>query len=147
MTKTDILEKIDTLYVSMVNYHAKLNSESVWLFLATLGCYSVHPSLLRGVALLVVLSLFISKAERFRKEEIPFGKRLYSYERYIFYIDFLIEDNLSEDNAAREECIKELEKCKKQISYKTIFFSGKYTTFAMCFLFWAATVVMFIAEI
>ena len=147
MTKAEILEKIDTLYVSMVNYHAKLNSESVWLFLATLGCYSVHPFLLRGIALLVVLSLFISKAERFRKEEIPFGKKLYSYEKYITYIDVLIEEYLLIDNTARDECIKKLEKCKKQISYKTIFFSGKYTTFTMCFLFWAATVVMFIAEI
>ena len=41
MTKAEILEKIDTLYVSMVNYHAKLNSDySIGLFLVTLGCYS-----------------------------------------------------------------------------------------------------------
>lgn len=32
MTKVEILEKIDTLYVSMVNYHAKLNSESICYF-------------------------------------------------------------------------------------------------------------------
>ncbi|WP_109078212.1 hypothetical protein [Aggregatibacter kilianii] len=144
MTKLEIIEEIEKLNFSITNYHTRLNDESVWLFLATLGCYGVSPWWVKIIALIFVFILFANKVAKFRKEEIPFGSKLYSYSEYITYIDVLIDKHLQNDE--KKECLQRLGECNQLISLKSLL-SKRNLIFLMCFIFWMITALVFMSEL
>ncbi len=138
-TAQQIHEKINNLSRKISTYHQRINEKSIWLFLATLSCYSVNIKYLQIIALLITLGLFIRETCKLQKSATPFGEKSYSFPDYIKYIDILIDDNLSNRPDLKQECLDELKRCKQLISYKTIFFTTQNLTFTVCWLFFGLT--------
>ena len=136
-TAQQIHEKINNLSRKISTYHQRINEKSIWLFLATLSCYSVNIKYLQIIALLITLGLFIRETCKLQKSATPFGEKSYSFPDYIKYIDILIDDNLSNRPDLKQECLDELKRCKQLISYKTIFFHHtKFNFHSMLVVFW-----------
>jgi hypothetical protein len=51
------------------DYRQNLNKQGIWLFLATLGIWSVQPSYLQQVAMFITFTIFASKLFKEWKEE------------------------------------------------------------------------------
>jgi biopolymer transport protein ExbB/TolQ len=69
-------QEIDSLHTDIKAWHATLNTQGVWLFLATLGCWSVPTSVVRVFALFLVAALFLWLALQTRSDRRSFPKRI-----------------------------------------------------------------------
>jgi len=72
-----------TLERDLAHWRSTLNQEGVWLFLATIGCWSIPVGWERVVALLLSVSLFGWRALAQQKDLKPFPKRCTEYEAMI----------------------------------------------------------------
>ncbi len=72
-----------TLQQHVADYRAALNQEGVWLFLATLGCWSVSNHILQFFAFLVAVMLFGERAKNRVKETRSFPKLVKALEARI----------------------------------------------------------------
>jgi hypothetical protein len=67
-------EEISTFQRDLLKYRKVLNDESVWLFLATLGCWSVTNGILQFVALIVTLIIFFKRRANLSKDIRTFSE-------------------------------------------------------------------------
>jgi hypothetical protein len=65
-------EEISTFQRDVLKYRKVLNDESVWLFLATLGCWSVTNGILQFVALIVTFHIFFKRRANLSKDTRTF---------------------------------------------------------------------------
>lgn len=67
----------------IADYRTALNQEGVWLFLATLGCWSVSNSILQFFAFLVAVALFGERTTKRVKETRSFSALIKAIEEHI----------------------------------------------------------------
>lgn len=71
-TYSTIEKEMQVLEEFVDNYRNLLNSESIWLFLATLGCWSVSQHNIQIFAFLITLYLFFERLSVFRDNSRSF---------------------------------------------------------------------------
>lgn len=144
MNKVQILKDIEGLKKAIIAYHHKLNNESIWLFLATMGSFSVYPKALKFYALSIIIFLFTSKVIKFRKANIPFEEKERSYRWYIDDIRKDIDECLYIDSEITK-CRKKLDECKKLFYFSSLVKNNM--TFFLCYIFSALTFILFLIEL
>ncbi len=56
--RQDFIKRIDELRIQITSRYSTLNLEAIWLFVATLGCWSVNQPIVQIIALILVLVVF-----------------------------------------------------------------------------------------
>lgn len=143
MNKIEILNDIEKLKRAIILYHQNLNIESIWLFLATMGCFSVYPWGLKFYALLIVTFLFTSKIFKFKRENIPFEGGD-SYQWHINNIKKEIDERLCIELEITE-CMNKLKECENLFSLRSLF--KKNMTFLFSYIFSILTFLVFLIEL
>ena len=67
--------ELEALESDIVFWRTTLDQEGVWLFIATLGCWSVPQGWLRVTALVITFIIFAWRAISQQKDMKPFSKR------------------------------------------------------------------------
>ncbi|TPA32212.1 hypothetical protein [Vibrio parahaemolyticus] len=62
--RRDFIVRIEDLRGQITTRYNTLNLEAIWLFVATLGCWSVDQSIIQMTALILVLVFFSSKVSK-----------------------------------------------------------------------------------
>ncbi|CAK1695586.1 SMODS and SLOG-associating 2TM effector domain-containing protein [Vibrio crassostreae] len=70
--RREFITRIEDLKAHISNRYNALNLEAIWLFVATLGCWSVDQIHLQIVALILVLVFFSSKVSKDKKYDTTF---------------------------------------------------------------------------
>lgn len=73
-TRAAFAVELEEFSVNIRQYHASLNDEGVWLFLATLGCWSVVGGAYVAMSLLATFLLFAWRLNEKRIEKRGFSK-------------------------------------------------------------------------
>lgn len=68
--RREFISRIEDLKAQISNRYNVLNLEAIWLFVATLGCWSVSQPHIQILALLLVLVFFAFKISRDKKYEL-----------------------------------------------------------------------------
>ncbi|WP_413699065.1 hypothetical protein ACLKMH_16145 [Psychromonas sp. KJ10-10] len=68
--RTEFIDRIECLRARISSRYNILNLEAIWLFVATLGCWSVDQKIIQIFALLIVLVFFSSKVSKDKKYDI-----------------------------------------------------------------------------
>lgn len=104
MSESKIFEdKLDKIKTEVENYNRNLNESGIWLFVATLGCWSVDHFNLRALALVFMFLIFAHRLLSGLDSFKSFASRLKKQESEI-------------DNASLDE------KTKKSLKYDIIKF-------------------------
>ncbi len=69
-------DEINKIEADIIAWRNTLDLAGVWLFLATLGCWSVPTGWLRFVALVTAIFLFFWRLSGVREDSRPFDKRI-----------------------------------------------------------------------
>lgn len=124
-----------TLQRHVADYRTALNQEGVWLFLTTLGCWSVSNHILQFFAFLVAVMLFGERAKNRVKETRSFPKLVQALEARIV--------ELLPEGAAREARLNDLSQFQK--TEMSALNSFKNTNiFFLCWSFYGASFVYLI---
>jgi hypothetical protein len=67
-------EELFALRQDINEYRSSLNTEAIWLFLATLGCWSVTNTFLQVVAFVLAFVLFVERVTKRRSETRSFSE-------------------------------------------------------------------------
>lgn len=125
-------DEIKALEEFIVHHAAVLNDEGVWLFLATLGCWSVTQVLLQFFAFILTIYLFSKRTyQRYREDR--------SFNELFKIVELKIFENISDEDK-RKARLYDLEKIKKEklpIPYRTKIAAP----FLFSWLFFTATVI------
>ncbi|AIV05875.1 MULTISPECIES: hypothetical protein [Vibrio harveyi group] len=70
--RREFIVRIEDLRAQISNRYNTLNLEAIWLFVATLGCWSVSHPYIQIVALFLVLAFFSFKVSRDKKYNSTF---------------------------------------------------------------------------
>ncbi|KFA99422.1 hypothetical protein [Vibrio sp. ER1A] len=74
--RRDFIVRIEDLRGQITMRYNTLNLEAIWLFVATLGCWSVDQPIIQIIAIILVLIFFSSKISKDKKFESTFTKVL-----------------------------------------------------------------------
>ena len=74
--RREFIVRIEDLKAQISTRYNTLNLEAIWLFVATLGCWSVSQAYIQILALLLVLAFFSFKVSKDKKYESTFLKVL-----------------------------------------------------------------------
>lgn len=143
--ETEILHEIEDLHNKIITYHDALNEKSVWLFLSTLGCYSIKFDNLSATwnnifqlsALIIIFIYFFQEIYKFRREQRYFGQKMYSFPEYISYLNISI-DKYIQDKDKKDIYISNVKKCRKLISLPALL-SLRLHKFTLSIIFYFAT--------
>jgi hypothetical protein len=129
-----IKDEISTFQRRVLKYRQALNDEAVWLFLATLGCWSVTYSALQFVALQLTWIIFL-------KRMINRSKDTKSFAKWVQIIEDRIEQtSLPEDS--KKARLYDLEALKKnEMSMLTSL--KRAWVFLLCCIFYILTLSFF----
>lgn len=72
--RREFISRIEDLSSKISNHHNVLNLEAIWLFVATLGCWSVSQPYIQMLALILVFITFAFKVSKDRKYESSSSK-------------------------------------------------------------------------
>jgi len=125
-----IKQKLSELESHIDDYRTSLNTEGIWLFLATLGCWSVNHDFSQAFALMITFILF--------------SYRIYS--KASFRVSFSTNIKTLEDQIKTQITQEDTQKARlhdlQQIQSKKLstFQHIKQTAiFLMCYSFWGIT--------
>lgn len=131
---TELLSKIDILRNDIARHLQVLNIEAIWLFLATLGCWSVDIEWVRILAVGIVFVLFFYKVYENKKDDRSWGQRINQI------LEEIKLSNIDED--FKKARMYDLDIIKKdKLSFKNIYKTTP--TFLICYLFWIISVFTF----
>ena len=120
-------------YIS--SHYENLNLEAIWLFVATLGAWSVTINYLRVIALLIIFFLFFDKVYENRSDKRPFKKLFLALKNEI--------ENSELNGDTRKARLYELDELgKKLLGFKSSFILAP--KFLTCYAFWSASFVYFV---
>lgn len=122
--------EIVALKTEILLWQDVLNKEGIWLFLGTLGSWSVEHGWLRTVAFITTLLLFFWRAAGQRKDQKSFVKRLDELE-----MDIKKKPDLEIADKAHLYDISELRKLlglKHALRYGVVYF--------VCMAFWGISI-------
>ncbi|CCO45873.1 conserved hypothetical protein [Vibrio nigripulchritudo SOn1] len=74
--RRDFIARIEDLRGQITTRYNTLNLEAIWLFVATLGCWSVDQPIIQIIALNLVVVFFSSKILKDKKFDSTFAKVL-----------------------------------------------------------------------
>jgi hypothetical protein len=126
-------EKLEKFKLDLKTDIEVLNREGIWLFLATLGCWSVGEEKLRFAALIITCFLFVRNIV----ENSPIKK---TYKKTYQDIEQTIRDEF-EDEKTMKAYLFDLENIKKSTSIFN--FAKKLPIFILCYAFLIATIFNF----
>ncbi|BHH82768.1 hypothetical protein [Desulforhopalus sp. 52FAK] len=135
MNKAELVKEIDDFRNGIIANNSAIESNAVWLFVTTVGCYSVTPNLLRMFAMLLVI-VFCYKAT----DELKVIEKKYS--EFVERITLCIE-NGDIEKAEKDTLKNNLSKLSKDLlSYKSLFVTTP--KFNMAYLFWSISLLYFL---
>jgi len=114
------------------DYQKKLNFEAVWLFVATLGTWSVSVEWVNTVSVLMVMLLFYFIIMRDEKNKKTYDERLGSLRVEVGKLD-----QKSDFAKARLRDIDEIK--RERLSVSALYL--KTPVFSICYVFWMITLV------
>lgn len=103
MTISGLKKEIEKLEADFSSWVSTLNNKSIWLFVATLGIWSVDYKLLQYLALVIIPVMFFWMALQEHKNLVPFKKRLKSIEQRV---ESQLELDSDEQKARKYDLIK-----------------------------------------
>jgi len=129
--------KVSDLRHDIESHQNTLNFEAIWLFIATLACWSVDTNAgpLRLFAVGLVFTFFLERVFENKKNQKSFGKRAEEIRDEIK--EFELEDDAKK---ARTLDLQNLE--KERLGVKSIYKSTP--RFLMAYSFWAISIAYFI---
>lgn len=72
----EMSHNIKNLKNDIKTHYARLDSEAIWFFLATLGCWSVEPIEIKFLAMLTVFFFLFTQVFREHSSNSSFGQRV-----------------------------------------------------------------------
>lgn len=133
--KQALISRIDNLKTRITNRYNTLNIEAIWLFVATLGCWSVDQPYVQIIAIIIVLVLFASRVSKEHKFGSTFGEDLKK-------IRIEIENSPLEGDTKKARLYELDEINKNLLSLKSM---HKYTPmFLLGYGFWAVSFIVFL---
>jgi hypothetical protein len=124
---------IEALQTLMSTHHMALNNEGIWLFISTLGCWSVSIAILQLIAYFLVLFIF---GERMvKRSKRPMETR--SFFTLIEGIEVRVKESLPEGDIQKAR-LYDLSKLREKLSVVNTFRSTK--VFMICWLYYAVSV-------
>ncbi|EGR1146030.1 hypothetical protein WM008_23080 [Vibrio vulnificus] len=132
--RRDFIVRIEDLRGQITTRYNTLNLEAIWLFVATLGCWSVDQSIIQMTALILVLVFFSSKVSKDKKFDSTFAKVLKD-------IKFDLEESVLEGDVKKAR-LHELDDIDKNLlGLRSIYKSTPM--FLMGYGFWAVSLFTF----
>lgn len=125
-------EEIDALKRHVQGYRRALDSEGVWLFIATLGCWSVTNEKLQFIAFIVAGMLFGERMAKRSSENRSFSKLVEKVEERIGEL-------LPEGDARKARLYDLVEFRKSELSVLKSVRHNK--VFFVCWLFYGASLI------
>ncbi|WP_416191528.1 hypothetical protein [Neisseria sp. CCUG12390] len=131
--------RIEELHDEIQNYHHNLNMEAVFLFLASLGCYSVPNDWLKIIALCITFFLFTFNLINSAFNNPKFPNSNYhpwhrSFLKNIDYLEMTIDAAYPENTPEHSLLREKLMNCRELLSTKKLIL-GKSIKFLICFIF------------
>ncbi|ELL9332458.1 hypothetical protein RX455_004262 [Vibrio fluvialis] len=86
MKNKEVSDYVDSFSMFLIEYDKNLNTQGIWLFLATLGCWSVPEGGLRIVAFLITFLIFLNNlfvVWEIEKQHVTFKAGFSNIERKI----------------------------------------------------------------
>lgn len=134
----EITNKINCLESDILERFNRLNHESLWLFVATLSCWSVDNTYIRTIAILLVFFFFFKRVSDNKSNNEDNFKRIKDIET-IIQESGLVGDSLD----AR---YYRLDKVKKDnLTLKNMYKSTK--VFLVGYAFWSLSLLIFLIEL
>lgn len=115
-----------------------LNMEAIWLFVATLGTWSVTNKYIRVIAILLILVLLGFKIYENRNDRRPFKEMFVSLRNEI-------KGSSLEGDAEKARLYEIGEAEKELLSWKSMFLLTP--KFLICYLFWGISLLYFVMSI
>ncbi|WP_254868989.1 hypothetical protein [Vibrio hepatarius] len=72
--RREFIKRIEDLKSQISSRYNILNLEAIWLFVATLGCWSVDQKYVQMLAILLVLVFFSAKVAKDQKYDTTFAR-------------------------------------------------------------------------
>ncbi|OOE65896.1 hypothetical protein BZG20_10930 [Salinivibrio sp. IB868] len=128
------IERIEDLKSQISSRYNILNLEAIWLFVATLGCWSVDQKYVQMLAILLVLVFFSAKVAKDKKYDTTFARMLKDIRNDI-------EGSILEGDSKKAR-LHELEEINNNLlGIKSIYRSTPM--FLMGYAFWVISVFVF----
>lgn len=124
-------DAINNIQVDIVAWRNTLDHEGVWLFLTTLGCWSVPEGWLRYVAFIIAMVLFFWRISRVRNDRRPFDKRISELENQV-------KDSLGDSDQGKALLYDLIQLRKTHLSWASFKRSG--LVYFMCSVFWMLSI-------
>ncbi|MGL1931375.1 MAG: hypothetical protein OCC45_06395 [Desulfotalea sp.] len=129
--RQDIIRQIGKLRIDIHLRYNTLNTEAIWLFVATLSCWSVDVKVIKIIALALVLFIFTTNVWKNSKNAKTFTERSKHIRAKIN------ESQLTEDQ--KKVCKYDLDKLEKTLlTFKQLF--QRTPVFLSSYIFWIITV-------
>lgn len=132
--RNDFIARIEDLRGQITTRYNTLNLEAIWLFVATLSCWSVNQSIIQLIALILVLVFFTSKISKDKKFESTFVKVLKD-------IKFDLEKSVLEGDVKKAR-LHELDDIDKNLLRLSSFYKST-PMFLMGYGFWIVSLLTF----
>ena len=125
--RLEYIGRIEELRTQVTNRYEILNIEAIWLFVATLSCWSVNVTIIQIIAIMLVLFFFSSKVMKDKKGNTTFQKILFEIESDVK------KSNLEDDS--KKARLHEIEDVRKNLlSLRSIYRSTPI--FILGYAFW-----------
>ncbi|ELB2807855.1 hypothetical protein ACOGST_004642 [Vibrio alginolyticus] len=132
--RREFIKRIEDLKSQISSRYNILNLEAIWLFVATLGCWSVDQKHVQMLAILLVLVFFSAKVAKDQKYDTTFARMLKDIRNDI-------EESILEGDSKKAR-LHELEEINNNLlGLKSIYRSTPM--FLMGYAFWAISVFVF----
>ncbi|CAI2306972.1 conserved membrane hypothetical protein [Vibrio parahaemolyticus] len=132
--RREFIKRIEDLKSQISSRYNILNLEAIWLFVATLGCWSVDQKYVQMLAILLVLVFFSAKVAKDQKYDTTFARMLKDIRNDI-------EGSILEGDSKKAR-LHELEEINNNLlGLKSIYRSTPM--FLMGYAFWAISVFVF----
>ncbi len=129
-----IEERIESFRRDINIYHASLKKESVWLFLATVGCLGIPNKTIQLIAFLITVILFVTRIKNELNDTRPFKNIIDSIKNDI-------HEKLPEDNDYKKDRLYDLKQIEDSLNVSFFLFFIKFPIFAICWSFYALSFV------
>ncbi|EGR1312119.1 hypothetical protein G6329_18030 [Vibrio cholerae] len=132
--RQDFIKRIDELRIQITSRYSTLNLEAIWLFVATLGCWSVNQPIVQIIALILVLVFFSYKVSEDKTYSSTFVKVLKDIRKDI--------DNSILEGDVKKARLHEVDEIDKNLlSFVSI--SKSTPKFLLGYGFWALSLFIF----
>lgn len=125
--------QVDDLRNRIISHHDNLEINAAWLFVATLGCWSVSQSHIRILAALIILFLFIKLV--FAKKQAE------TVDKVIKNLKSEIERSSIQEDFKKARYFDLDQISKDLLSYKVI--PRRAPQFIICYVFWGISITYF----